>query len=300
MHSTKPFFTILLCLLAMLTALPGSTIIKVVAWNIEWFPGQSFYPVPAQAAQRHVGIVQRQIQAMNPDVLLACEIRNWKYFEQAVARVPDLKVANVSHFVDNEFGVLWRQQLAIASKLPVVAAWAEAWQPTIASLGRGFSFAAIEVPGSDGEVILFYSIHLKSNRASNEQQTLTNYRLRDESIVQLLEHINRMERLMWKGKIAGIVVGGDFNTNNDFTRDNKRKFDDTVVQQLVAAGFVNTWANTPERARNTWRGSDQFEPTTFDYIFVKGERLSFGDAEMIQVPAEASDHHAVKLEITLD
>jgi len=284
----------------MLTVLSGSTKINVVTWNIEWFPGQSYYPAPAEAVQQHIAIVQRQIQAMNPDVLLACEVRNWKYFELALARVPELKVANVSHFVDNEFGVLWRQQLAIASKLPVVAAWAEAWQPNIGSLGRGFSFAAIEVPGSEGEVILFYALHLKSNRASNEQQTLTNYRLRDESITQLLQHINRMERLMWKDKIAGIVVGGDLNTNDDLTRDKERKFNDNVVQQLMAAGFVNTWANTPERARHTWRGSDQFEPTTFDYIFVKGERLRFGDAEMVQVPAAASDHHALKLEITVD
>ncbi len=289
----KHLLLAVLCLLAPLAALSGAAKINVVAWNLEWFPGQSFHPAPEENAQAHIEIVQQQIEAINPDVLLASEVRNWKYFEQAVARVPELKVANVSHFVDNEFGVLWRQQLAIASKLPVIAAWAEAWQPTIGSLGRGFSFAAIEVPGSDDEVILFYALHLKSNRAFNEQQTQTNYRLRDESIAQLLEHVNQMERLMWKDQIAGIIVGGDINTNED------GQFGDNVVDLLVEAGFSNTWANTPREKRYTWRGSDRFEPTTFDYIFVKGERLEFGDAEMLEVPAEASDHHAVKLEITV-
>ncbi len=280
-------------LLFFLIGSVGATTIDVVAWNIKWFPGHSFEPAAEDVVRKHVKIVQEQIEKMDPDVLLSSEIRNWKYFEEAVSRLPELKVVNVSHFVDREFGVLWRQQLAIASTLPVIAAWAESWQPTITSLSRGFSFAAIEIPGTDGKLVLFYALHLKSNRANNERETLTNYRLRNESTAQLIDHIDRMTRLMWKDQVIGVVVGGDINTNED------GQFGDHVVEMMLEAGFTNTWANTPKEKRYTWRGSELYPPTTFDYIFVRGEGLEFGEAELIEVPEEASDHHAVRLEITV-
>lgn len=280
-------------LLALIFAISVSaTEIRVVAWNIEWFPGKQFDGATPEAVSSQMAAAQAEIRRMRPDVLLASEIRDWRSFANLLSVDPALDVANVSHFVDRDAGVLWRQQLAIGSRLPVVAAYAEPFEQTLGAMVRGFSFAALALPESD-DVVLFYALHLKSNRAYNEAQTQVNYRVREESIVQVLEHVDQMERLMWKNRVAGVVIGGDINTNED------NQFDDRVVAMLVDAGFRNTWKNTPPSERQTWRGSDRYEPTTFDYIFTRGNRLRHGDAILIEVPETASDHHAVGLVITV-
>jgi endonuclease/exonuclease/phosphatase family metal-dependent hydrolase len=286
--SLTGLFTLLLAL-----CLPASaTQIRVVAWNIEWFPGQAYEGATPEAISAQMAAAQVEVQRMRPDVLLASEIRDWRSFADLISLDPDLAVANVSHFVDRDEGVLWRQQLAIGSRLPVVAAYAEPFEQTLGAMVRGFSFAAIALPDSD-DVVLVYALHLKSNRAFNDEQTKINYRVREESIVQVLEHLSQMERLMWRGRVAGVIIGGDINTNED------GQFDDRVVEMLVDAGFRNSWASTPRVKRQTWRGSGKFEPTTFDYIFTRGDRLRHRDAILIEVPEEASDHHAVGLVITV-
>ncbi|TVP78956.1 MAG: endonuclease/exonuclease/phosphatase family protein [Puniceicoccaceae bacterium] len=286
-------FTIMSLLTLMLTVSLAATEIRVVAWNIEWFPGQQFRGATPEEERAQMAVVQEELKHMNPDVLLASEIRDWRSFSEAISVIPELEVANVSHFVDRDEGILWRQQLAIGSRLPIIAAYAEPFQQTLTAMVRGFSFAAIALPDSD-DVVLFYAVHLKSNRSWNEQQAAVNFRIRDESIVQILQHVDQMERLMWRGRVAGVVIGGDINTNED------GQFDDRVVEMLVDAGFRNSWANVPREKRLSWRGSDRFEATTFDYIFTRGDRLRHGDAILIEVPEEASDHHAVGLVITVE
>ncbi len=278
----------ILCITTSLTA----TELRVVAWNIEWYPGQKFNNATSEEEEQ-IAAVKTELTKMRPDLLLGSEIRDWRSFSDLVTVVPGLEVANVSHFVDRDAGVLWRQQLAIGSRLPIVAAYAEPFRQTIGSMVRGFSFAALALPDSD-DVVLCYAVHLKSNRSFNEAQEQVNFRVRDESVVQILQHVDQMERLMWKGRVAGVIIGGDINTDHD------GKFGDNVVQQLVDAGFRNTWAKTSREKRLTWRGSDRFEATTFDYIFTKGERLRHSEAFLIEVPAEASDHHAVGLLIKVD
>lgn len=277
-----------------LVAAASAAEIRVVTWNAEWFPGQKFQGATPPEERAHIAAAREVVDGLKADVFLGQELRDWKSFDRLADAEPGLKVANVSHFPDRDTGGLWRQQIGIASKLPVVASWAEPWRSTLGALTRGFSFAAIDSPGGRNEVILFYALHLKSNRARSEQDTETNYRVRNESIAQVLEHVDLMERLMWKGRVAGVVVGGDFNTNHD------GQFADRVVELMVEAGFANTWAEVPRDRRLSWRGSDQYEATTFDYVFAKGPRLSFGDAYMVEVPEGASDHHAVGLVIEVD
>lgn len=281
------FLLALLLLIFSQASLNAST--RVVAWNIEWFPGRQPANVTPEMEREHTRLVQSILQEVNPCILAGSEIRDWRNFDRAVSAVEGLKVCVVSAFRDREFGTLWLQQLAIASKLPVVAAWAEPFRPTITSMVRGFAFAAVEAPGQPDKVWLVYSVHLKSNRAFNQNQALLNFRLRNESIHQILAHVGEMERLAFRDRIAAILVAGDFNTNHD------GQFADEVVPLMTRAGFRNTWEGVPRNQRLTWRGSEQFEPTTFDYIFTKGlPRLT---ARLIEVPEEASDHHIVLLEI---
>lgn len=271
----------------------GAAEIRVVAWNAQWFPGQQFGTPSEAAERRHEAVAQKVVRSLEADIFLGQEMRDWKSFDRLVSVKDGMKVAVVSHFPDRDTGQLWKQQVGIASRLPVVAAWSQAFDMTLEAMTRGFSLAVVEVPGSEDEVLLFYSVHLKSNFSHTEEGREVNFRIRDESIEQLLEHVDRMERLMWKGKVAGVIVGGDFNTNHD------GQFGDQVVEKMVAAGFSNTWSKIPRSQRLTWRGNDKFPATTFDYLFVKGSRLKFGNAELFKVPNAASDHHAVSLRIEL-
>jgi endonuclease/exonuclease/phosphatase family metal-dependent hydrolase len=261
--------------------------ISVVAWNIEWYPGKS---MRASSAQRegHKEIVKAELKKINPDVFLAQEIRSWNDFSELCEAIPDLQVAAISRFLHREDVGL--QQTAIASKLPAISAWYDNWRPAKDQPPRGYTAAVLEIPGTD-KLLLVYSLHLKSNLARRPAEEQSNYDRRNESIRQLLAHIERMESAAFKGRIVGVIVGGDFNTNHD------GQFGDNVVKMMIDAGFVNTWRKTPRKDRQTWRGGDRFEPTTFDYLFVRG--LEASTAELIEVSDDTSDHWPVKLEIAL-
>jgi endonuclease/exonuclease/phosphatase family metal-dependent hydrolase len=265
----------------------SSRTISVVAWNIEWFPGKS---MRASAAQResHKEIVQAELKKINPDVFLAQEIRSWNDFAELCETIPSLQVAAVSRFLHREDVGL--QQTAIASKLPAVAGWYDTWRPAENQPPRGYTAAVLEIPGTD-KLLLVYSLHLKSNISRRPAEEQANYDQRDESIRQLLAHVERMEKEAFKGKIAGVIVGGDFNTNHD------GQFGDDTIKMMTDAGFANTWGATPRKDRHTWRGSHRYEPTTFDYVFVRG--LQATTAELVEVSDDTSDHWPVRIELSL-
>jgi endonuclease/exonuclease/phosphatase family metal-dependent hydrolase len=285
-------FLLLLCVLGLASTAPAEEIrpLRVVAWNIEWFPGKSIDPLPEQEKEQ-IAAVRAAIRELDPDILLCSEIRNWAAFEEVVRAVPGLRIHAVSAYPSSSDGSLSRQQLAVASRLECVAAWAESFAPTIPTIPRGFAFAALRMPDSP-QLLLVYSLHLKSNRSRDEAEAQLNFRMRDESVRQVLHHIETMERVMFASEgVRGVIVGGDINTNED------GQFGDRVVEDFVAAGFWNTWQSVPRDKRLTWRGGEQFEPTTFDYIFTKG--LGRPVARMGGTPEVTSDHDAVVLEINL-
>jgi endonuclease/exonuclease/phosphatase family metal-dependent hydrolase len=263
--------------------------LTVVCWNIEWYPGKKNHAFGADM-KAHSAIVQSELKRIDPDIFLAQEIRDWDSFTRLTDVVRGLRPAVVSAFTSRRTGEYSRQQLAIASKIPVMAAWSERWtlqndlQPP-----RGFAAAMIRLPGPGVRHLLVYSLHLKSNFAADEEATALNFRERDESTRQLLAHIRDMTETAFKGTIVGIIVGGDFNTNQD------GQFGDNVTKLMQEAGFHQTWGRTAKANRATWRGSEQFEPTTFDHIFTLG--LGKPQAEMLTVPEETSDHWPVKITI---
>ncbi|MFV0336640.1 MAG: endonuclease/exonuclease/phosphatase family protein [Chthoniobacterales bacterium] len=283
------FFAFFFLVLFTLNTSYSADKLKVVVWNLEWFPGGS-PRATEEEKQVHRKAAAEDLKKLNPDILIACEVQNWKEFD-ALVRSVGLTTNVVSSFVSSYTGELWPQQVAIASRLPCRAVWAETFRPVIPTLPRGFVCAALEVPETD-EVLMVYGVHLKSNRANNDKQAQENYDKRDEGTIQILDHVAYMQRIVFKSsKIRGWIVGGDMNTNHD------RIFGDHVVEKFVDAGFVNTWENVPKEKRMTWRGDGQFDPVTFDYIFVKG----FGklDATILETSKETSDHEAVSLTLSL-
>jgi endonuclease/exonuclease/phosphatase family metal-dependent hydrolase len=266
---------------------PGD--LSVVSWNIEWYPGKKNF-ARGEEMRAHAAIVQAELEKIAPDIFLAQEMRDWDSFARLTDVVPGLRPAVVSAFTSRRTGEYWRQQLGIASKLPVMAAWSERWQmQDEIQPPRGFAAALIRLPGPGVRHLLAYSLHLKSNLSNNEEEEQQNYRERDESIRQVLAHMKEMKENAFKGTIVGVIVGGDFNTNQD------GQFGDKVMKMMEEAGFHQTWGRTAKADRATWRGSDRFEPTTFDHIFTLG--LGKLQAEMVTVPDETSDHWPVRIVI---
>jgi len=263
---------------------PSGDHLRVVAWNIEWYPGGSLDASPEKAAAHEVQ-VKRELQQLAPDIFLAQEIRSWTDFDRLVSSLPGLHTAMVSSFkLGREVG---KQQAAIATKLPVNSAWYENWKAASPTPSRGFSAAVIEVPDSN-KLLLVYSVHLKSNIARRDGDAEKNYLQREESARQLIAHVRDMERL-FEDRISGIIVGGDFNTNDD------GQFADRTISMMIEAGFQSTWDGVPADARQTWRGGGRFKPTTLDYIFTKG----ISPLRARTLMAEGSDHLPLEISVPL-
>jgi endonuclease/exonuclease/phosphatase family metal-dependent hydrolase len=260
--------------------------ISIVTWNIEWYPGKRRHADEEEIAA-HKDSVKSALCAIDPDILLAQEIRDWQAFAELCDAVPGLRPIVVSAFRAEDTGEYWPQQVGIASKLPAMAGWSEFWRVGPVHPRRGFG--VIVVPINENQLMLVYNLHLKSNRAADENEAMRNVAMRDESIRQLLDHISEMENIFLPGRIAAVIIGGDFNTNQD------RQFGDRVHESLTQAGFVNAWHDTPRKGRLTWRGHESFEPTTLDHIYVRG--LPSPRAELITVPDNTSDHWPVRIRL---
>ena len=109
--------------------------------------------------------------------------------------------------------------------------------------------------------------------------------MREESAHQLLKHVGEMENAMFKGRVRGVVIAGDINTNQD------GQFADKTLEILTTGGFHNTWADVPQAERLSWRGSSRYKATTVDYVLTKG--LGTGKARLAEAPEGASDHWPV-------
>lgn len=267
--------------------------IRFMAWNLEWFPGRAMTAQPAAEEEQKRAAAEVLLRE-KPDIFIGEEVRNWQVFADLSSKVPDLRAVVVSSFRNDRGVGLWPQQIGIASKLPVESTWAEKWKETVQTADtppRGFSFAAVNLPPPETGVLLVYGVHLKSNRGGgNPAQDAGNYKMREESAAQLLRHVTEMENSIFKGRVRGVLVAGDLNTNQD------GQFGDTTLDILTKGGFHNTWADVPKEERLTWRGSDLFKPTTFDYILTKG--LGTGKARMVEAPEAASDHWPVMITLT--
>lgn len=280
---------LLICTLSLfLHSTPQAEPLRVVSWNIEWFPGLRPNADNRDKA-KHIAAIRPELAKIKPDIFLAQEITDKRAFNKILAAVPGLELHVISDFKSEDRRPPY-QQLAIASKLEAHSAWFEAFEEKehLPSLRRGFAFAALKHP--DGGLVMVYSVHLKSNHGSDTPEGEKNIAdTRRESVRQILAHKEELEKNRFAGeKIVGWIVGGDFNTDHDggFPLC-------TAVADMVASGFHNTWSETPKEKRLTWRSDPdpaarRFEPITFDYIFTLGFKPV--QARIIDVPRALSDH----------
>lgn len=263
-------------------ALPGVTPARelvVVTWNLQWFPGRVPFP-NAEARQRHMADAQAQLKALNPDILIAQEITSERAFRELVSVLPDMKVDVVSSYGK---GTSPRaQQVALASRVPSRSAWAAAWDPADVSPPRGYACAVYEP--APGQILLTYSVHLKSNRTEPGLTSAQCMAMREESTRQMLAHVEEMTAHYGKEGRVSVLLGGDFNTH----RDEPELAAERTLGLIEAAGFGNPWTNVAAKQRHTWVGSDDFPPCTFDYIFARGVHIV--DTRLVPLEIKVSDH----------
>jgi endonuclease/exonuclease/phosphatase family metal-dependent hydrolase len=259
--------------------------LAMVSWNIEWFPGRTREPSSEQE-QAHFRAVRQALPSIDADIFLLQEVRNEAVVEALFADFPEYQVHIVSRFMrGDEVGL---QQLAIVSRLPALAAFAE---PFVEAEGwdiapsRGFSFAALELP--NGRTLLVYNVHFKSNRGD----AAVNIPLREESARQILAHLDSIQDHF---PDPVVVVGGDFNLLlNRPGMDHEQ-----TLEYFKCAGFHSGWDGVPFAERVTWPARGRFDDACFDYFMVRG--IAPSNSELLTDFDHLSDHRPVRHWIRLE
>lgn len=252
--------------------------IRVVAWNLEWFPGKRQNATPEQQA-KHMKAAQDALLKLKPDILIVEEVRDWAAVEELVSIIPGLKVNVVSHFGG------WPQNQGIASRFTADSAWSEDWKKSgPADPPRGYVFAALELP--DGRLLLTYALHFKSNYGGIEP----NIPKREESARQLLAHVGDMVKIYSKRGPVAVIVGGDFNTSPDPEFQGEKTF-----EIIKGSGLDWTFEGLPLSKRISHPGSGKYADADFDHIFTAG--LGKKRASVAAITG-VSDHKPVVLDFT--
>jgi endonuclease/exonuclease/phosphatase family metal-dependent hydrolase len=251
--------------------------IKIVSWNVEWFPGRYPDATPFQERE-HMAEVRYALRRMKPDVLILVEVKNPEAVRKAVQVVPGLHLNTISSFEGRP------QQIAIASRYPVRRGGQAPWVRFFTGPPRGFTFAELALP--DQKCLQVYGVHLKSNRGPQ----IIDRSFREISAVQLTQFI---DQLTHDGTCpsAGVVVGGDFNTN----LDDAKFFADDSLRYMIGTGMYWPFASLKPDARKTWQGDSNYEALQFDHFVT----VNVG-APVAQVlkTGRTSDH--LPIEITID
>lgn len=264
--------------------------IRVVTWNIQWFPGYSDETTKSVEDQ-HWEDVLDYLPGLEPDILVLQEIRDEETAQGLVDSVPGLDLHVATHF--ERPWLEGTQQIVIASRYPARAGFAELFTDIYDDKDtepfRGFAFAALETPL--GGTMLVYGVHLKSNRGEVER----NVPMREESARQILRHVEVMSEVYAEDGPISVVVAGDFN----LLLERKEMAHEQTMDLFMDEGFHSTWEEVPFKYRVTWPGRGSYGDACFDYILTRG--LPELRARLLYKPDwELSDHRPVLLHIPLD
>lgn len=256
--------------------------IKVMTWNLKWFPGGA--PTSSVDEQsKQISEVAEVLAAIAPDVLIVQEVQAQQPLEEAIkaANLP-LSVHTFSKF-KSDHGLIAGQQIAICSRFPAQTAWFASWENGWAHAPRGYSFASIDV---EGQLVLVYGLHLKSNLGPSPQE---NTAKREDAVEQLMIHADQQRTLM---KTDLVIIAGDFNTAFEGNVLPSEK----TLSSLLNADFFWPFEGIPLERRITIPGKGRYPDACFDHIFLR----NFGRpiAEVYHT-AKGSDHLPVVVKVKI-
>lgn len=264
---------------------PGAAqTIRVVSWNLQWFPGHKPEATPEVAAA-HMAAAQKAVAELKPDILLLQEVRTWQAAADLCTAVPGLRPHVVTAFDQGNPDARPQNQV-VAAKVEADSAWSAKWVGGNYGPPRGYGFAALDAGG--GRFLLCWSLHLKSNLGELNQ----NISLRTESARQLLTHMQEMVALYGKRGPCAVIVAGDMNTSSD---DPKFATDPTLAG-FTGAGLWWTHTGVPFANRTTIPGEGSYGDNCFDHIFTAGlgQPVAF-----VKAYRGISDHNPVIVDIDL-
>ena len=290
---------LLCCALAWMPYAHGDVL--VTTWNMKWFPsGIADLRNDEEAERRTIvsaggllsDVFREQTRRSGADVIvLAQEVRDAETMTNYVnaAGIKGLKVVSVSDFRDGDVPI-W-QQVAILSTLPVLDAGFATWAKGIGvSIPRGFAYALLD-GGKEGPIACF-SLHLKSNlnRSGTDVEGQKNIYKREASAAQVLAVVRKMRDGL-PGKELRVVVGGDFNTNDD----ELEYVSEATLRSFYGAHFRSCFRDWRKQQKVTRPGTNGFPDMTFDYILYRGFARIV--SRKIYPGQPVSDHNLVALRL---
>jgi endonuclease/exonuclease/phosphatase family metal-dependent hydrolase len=294
-------------LIAMIFLLPAMAVratetVRVVTWNLDWFPSGSPRPASPEVEERRIQAAAAVLRSINPDLVFLQEMRDWQTCERlAQAMAPEhYEVAVCSAFPQTTRNKKpGHQQVALLTKIPAHAAWTEPWKNELStSLPRGFAFAAvpsstprslahIQPPTTDSpslKLLGCYSLHLKSNlaRSREPEQSAANILKRELSARQLVAHRRDIEGRILPA-VKSFLVAGDFNTDPD----NLELSGERTLKTFTEAGFNDATEGNTRSEKITHPKRGHYKDAIFDYVLYCGLKPR-GKAHTVR--SKVSDH----------
>lgn len=290
-----------LALLLISTAVLCRGDVLVTTWNMKWFPSgiadlRNEAPLETLAITNAgnilAGAIVGQTRQSTADVIvLSQEVRDAETVSNYVqaSGIEGLKVASVSEFSDGEVPI-W-QQVAICSTLPVLDAGYATWaKGGDISIPRGFAYALLD-GGTNGPIACF-SLHLKSNLnwSGSMVEKQKNIYKREAASSQILAVVRKMSDA-FPDKELRVVVGGDFNTNDD----DPEFVSESTIRSFYGAHFRSCFRDLKKDQKITYPAANGYPGATFDYILYRGfERIV---SRKIYPGHPVSDHNLVALRL---
>jgi len=258
----------------------GDELVRVVTWNLEWFPGKK--PAASQKDRdAHFLEVAAVLPQFRADVIVLQEVRNAGAAEMLAKLLPGFQVHVVSQFKDAFTKTIGDQQIVILSRFPADGAWAESWKKGWANAPRGYAYAKLMVGAKPLHV---NGLHLKSNLGNPVENTSK----REDAMEQLIQHVGTQAKAK-----EGVVVVGDFNTS----KEQVNLASDTTLAKIEKAGFFWTFEGIPLQHRITIPGKGKYPDASFDHIYARDLGRP---AAQVMTNTPGSDHFPVVVDIVVE
>lgn len=248
----------------------GADVVRLVTWNLEWFPGKKMV-ASQEEKDRHFLEIAAVLPQFRADVIVLQEVRNDEAAERITKLLPGFQVHVTSRFKDSFNGQIGEQQIVIMSRFPADGAWAESWKRGWANAPRGYAYAKLMVSGIPLHV---YGLHLKSNLGNPIENTSK----REDAMEQLIDHVKSQAKPR-----EGVVVCGDFNTS----KEQVNLAADGTLKKIEDAEFFCTFAGIPLEHRVTVPRKGSYADGCFDHIYVRDLGRP---AAMVLKDTPGSDH----------
>lgn len=240
-------------LILLCSTVQGAEVVRIVTWNLEWFPGKKPAATP-QEREEHFKQVAAILPQLKADIIVLQEVRNDEVVQELAKLMPGYSVHVTSRFKDSFSSTLGEQQITILSRYTADAAWSESWKRGWANAPRGYAYAKLSI---SGKWLHVYGLHLKSNLGN----PVANTSKREDAMDQLLGHIKDETK-----PDEPVLVVGDFNTS----KEQVNLAGDQTLLKIERAGFYWGFEGIPLSERITIPGKGKYPDACFDHIYTRG------------------------------